>query len=85
MIEDGALIDAIGTIMRSRWDLPADCNEGELIAYSEHLLNRIRAGDSKPALYHWALAVQTKLDMPPSNAATAIVDQAAALVDAGRA
>ena len=80
--------DAIGgiiAIMKSCWDLPADCNEGELVAYAEHLLNRIRAGDSKAALVEWAGAVQTKLDMPVSDAAREIVDEAAALVASGRA
>ena len=85
MIEDGALIDAIVALMRSRWDLPADCNEGELVAYAEHLRNRIRAGDAKPALYEWGNAVQAKLDMPPSDAAKAIVDRAVAVAASGRA
>ena len=82
MIEDGALIDAIVAIMRGRWDLPADCNEGELVAYAEHLRNRIRADDAKAALYEWANAVQTKLDMPASDAGRAIVDGATAAVAA---
>ena len=34
----GAIID----IMKSCWDLPADCNEGELFAYAEVLFDRIR-------------------------------------------
>ena len=79
MVDEGRLIDAIVAIMRSRWDLPADCNEGELLAYAEHLLNRIRAGDSTTALYGWLGAVQTeKLDIPPSHACKEIVDRAAA-------
>ena len=35
--------DAIGgimDIMKSCWDLPADCNEGELFAYAEALLEQ---------------------------------------------
>jgi hypothetical protein len=86
MTRDGDLIDAIVAVMRSRWDLPADCNEGELLAYAEHLLIRLRAGDSTASLYGWASAVQTeKLDMAPSDAAREIVDQSAALVNSGRA
>jgi hypothetical protein len=85
-VDDDALIDAIVAIMRSRWDLPADCNDGELLAYAEHLLNRIRAGDSKAGLGAWLGAVQVdKLDLPPSDAANEIVDRSAALVSSSRA
>ena len=34
-------VDAIMDVMRSSWDLPADCNEGELFAYAEMLFDRI--------------------------------------------
>jgi hypothetical protein len=86
MTGDDKLIDAIVAVMRSRWDLPTDCNEGELLAYAEHLILRIRAGDSKAALIGWANSVQTdKLDMPPSDAAKEIVDHSAALVASDRA
>jgi hypothetical protein len=86
MIDDGGRVDGIVAIMRGRWDLPADCNEGELFAYAEHLLNRLRAGDPPAALSAWLAAVQTdKLDMPASNAAADIVAQAAALLDSSRA
>jgi hypothetical protein len=86
MTGDDKLIDAIIALMRSRWDFPADCNEGEVFAHAEHLLLRIRAGDAKPALIDWANGVQTdKLDMPPSDAAKEIVDHAVALIASGRA
>jgi len=46
--------DAIGgiiAIMKSCWDLPADCNEGELFTYAEVLLDRIQTGGNHDALY----------------------------------
>jgi hypothetical protein len=46
--------DAIGgiiAIMKSCWDLPADCNEGELFTYAEVLFDRIQAGYNHDALY----------------------------------
>lgn len=86
MTGDDKLIDAIVAVMRSRWDLPADCNEGELVAYGEHLLLRIRAGDDKATLVGWANSVQTgKLDMTASDAAKEIVDRSVALVASDRA
>ena len=64
--------DAIGgiiAIMKSCWDLPADCNEGELFTYAEVLFDRIQAGDNHDALYAYLADVQTnKLEMPPSDA-----------------
>jgi len=86
MADNGERVDGIVAIMRGRWDLPADCNEGELFAYAEHLLNRLRAGDPPAALSGWLAGVQTdKLDMPPSDAAADIVVQAAAFLDASDA
>ena len=34
-------IGEILNVMRDTWDLPADCNEGELFAYAETLYDRI--------------------------------------------
>jgi len=66
--------------MQSCWDLPADCNEGELFAYAEILLDRIRAREAKDALYAYLSDVQTnKLDMPPSDGFRTIVDRSMAL------
>jgi hypothetical protein len=76
-----ALIDGIIVIMRSCWDLPSDCNEGELFTYAEVLLDRIQAGDGKDALYLYLANVQgNKLEMPKSEAYKEIVDRSADLV-----
>jgi hypothetical protein len=76
--------DAIGgiiEIMKSCWDLPADCNEGELFAYAEVLFDRIDADDDDDdALYAYLADVQTKLDMPSSDAFKEIVARSIALV-----
>ena len=42
-----ARIGEILDVMRNTWDLPADCNEGELFAYAETLYDRIASGDRK--------------------------------------
>ena len=74
-------IGGILLIMRSCWDLPADCNEGELFAYAEKLFDRIRAGDAIEALQAYLAGVQVgNLDMPASDASKEIVDRAVALV-----
>ena len=72
----GAIID----IMKSCWDLPADCNEGELFAYAEVLFDRIDAGDGSDALCAYLADVQTKLDMPASDAFKEIIARSIALV-----
>ena len=77
--------DSIGgiiAIMQSCWDLPADCNEGELFAYAEVLFDQIEAGDDDAALYSYLADVQTsKLEMPPSDAYREIVDRSIALIE----
>ena len=76
-----SLIAGILAVMRNCWDLPADCNEGELFSYAEILLDRIEAGDSKDALYRYLADVQVKnLEMPMSEAYREIVDRAVELV-----
>ena len=76
MTEESVAIDEIVQIMRSSWDFPADCNEGELFAYAEVLVNRIRAGDSKEMLYSYLAGVQTdELELPSSDAFRLIVDR----------
>jgi hypothetical protein len=81
MADKTSLIDGILVIMRGCWDLPSDCNEGELFTYAEVLLDRIQAGDGKDALYSYLSKVQAdKLEMPPSGAWREIVDRSIALV-----
>jgi hypothetical protein len=75
------LIDGITAVMRSHWDLPADCNEGELFAYAEMLFDRIRAGDGRETLYSFLADVQVKsLEMPMSDVYRDIVDRSLALL-----
>jgi hypothetical protein len=67
-------------VMKNTWDLPADCNEGELFAYAETLYDRIASGDGRDALYAYLGSVQTdNLEMPQSDAFKTIVDRALAL------
>jgi hypothetical protein len=76
-------IDQIGKIvevMRDTWDLPADCNEGELFTYAETLHDRIAAGESQEQLYAYLSEVQVEqLDMAKSDAFRTIVDRAVEL------
>ena len=73
-------IGEILDVMRNTWDLPADCNEGELFAYAETLYDRIASGEGRDALYAYLKGVQAdNLEMQPSDAASAIVDRALAL------
>ena len=75
------LVGAIVDVMRNFWDLPADCNEGELFAYAEMLFDRIQAGDDKDALYRFLAEVEVdKLDMPTSDAHREIVDRSVDLI-----
>jgi hypothetical protein len=81
MIDKTGAIGGIVAIMQSSWDLPPDCNEGELFTYAEILFDRIQAGDGKEALYAYLAGVQVdSLDMPKSDAFKGIVDRSAALV-----
>lgn len=74
-------ISKIIDIMKDSWDLPADCNEGELFAYAEILFDRIEAGESREALYAYLSGVQVEsLDMAKSDAFKGIVDRSLALV-----
>jgi hypothetical protein len=82
MSDKAGRIGEILDVMRNTWDLPADCNEGELFAYAETLYDRIVGGDGKDALYAYLSSVQVgNLEMPPSGAFKAIVDRALALAD----
>jgi hypothetical protein len=81
MSDKTSAITGIVDIMQNSWDLPADCNEGELFTYAEILFDRIRAGDSKDALYAYLSGVQVdSLDMPKSDAFKGIVDRSVTLV-----
>jgi hypothetical protein len=73
-------IGAIVEVMLGAWDLPADCNEGELFTYAETLYDRIIAGDSKDKLYAYLSEVQVDyLEMAKSDAFRTIVDRAVEL------
>ena len=68
-------------VMRDHWDLPADCNDGELFTYAEILFDRIGAGEEPEALCAYLAGVQVdNLEMPNSDAHQEIVDRSVALV-----
>jgi len=74
-------IGSIVQIMRNNWDLPADCNEGELYTYAEILLDKIAAGEDRAALYAFLAVAQVQnLEMPASDASRRIVDRAVDLI-----
>jgi hypothetical protein len=82
MSDKAGRIGEISEVMRNAWDLPADCNEGELFAYAETLYDRIASGASKDRLYAYLAGVQVdNLEMPPSDTFKAIVDRALALAE----
>jgi len=77
MSDRAGRIGGIVDIMTRNWDLPADCNAGELYTYAEILLDRIEAGQDKAALYAFLADAQVKsLEMPASDASRVIVDKA---------
>lgn len=81
MVDEKKPIEGIVEIMRSCWDLPADCNEGELFTYAEILFDRIQTGDKREALYAFLADVQIgKLEMPDFDASRDIVDRSIAAV-----
>ena len=80
MTDKTAHIGEIVQVMLNSWDLPADCNEGELFTYAETLYDQIIAGDSKDKLYAYLSEVQVDhLEMAKSEAFRAIVDRAVEL------
>ena len=80
MADKASRIGDIIEVMRNTWDLPADCNEGELFTYAETLYDRIQAGDSKDELYAYLSGVQVdQLEMAKSDAFRRIVDRAVEL------
>jgi hypothetical protein len=82
MIDKSTAIDGILAVMQSCWDLPADCNEGELFAYAEILFDRIQTGEDREALAAYLADVQARLDLPGSDAFREIADRSIALVRA---
>jgi hypothetical protein len=83
MTDKTSRIGEIVEVMLNTWDLPADCNEGELFTYAEALYDRIAARDGKEELYAYLSEVQVDhLEMAKSDAFRAIVDRAVEL--AGR-
>jgi hypothetical protein len=80
MADKTSRIGEIVEVMLDTWDLPADCNAGELFTYAETLYDRMAAGDGKDELYAYLSEVQVdNLEMPPSDAFKAIVDRAVEL------
>jgi hypothetical protein len=77
MTERTGQIGEIVQVMLSTWDLPPDCNEGELFTYAETLYDRILAGDSKDQLYAYLSDVQVDhLELAKSDDFKTIVDRA---------
>jgi hypothetical protein len=80
MTDKTAHIGEIVQVMLNTWDLPADCNEGELFTYAERLYDRIAAGDGKEKLYAYLSEVQVEhLEMARSEAFKTIADRAVEL------
>ena len=84
MADRAIRIGEIVKVMLNTWDLPADCNEGELFTYAETLYDRIAAGDNKEMLYAYLSEVQVDhLEMAKSDEFRAIVDRAVELARRG--
>jgi hypothetical protein len=79
MADKAARIGEIIAIMRDNWDLPPDCNDGELFTYAKILFDRIEAGNEEPALHAYLVEVQAKLDIPESSVPQIIIDRALGL------
>ncbi len=80
MADKMSRIGEIVEVMLDTWDLPADCNEGELFTYAETLYDRIAAGDSRQELYAYLSGVQVdQLEMAKSDDFKRIVDRAVEL------
>jgi hypothetical protein len=77
MTERTSRIGEIVQVMLSTWDLPPDCNEGELFTYAEALYDRIAAGESQDQLYAYLSDVQVDhLELAKSDDFKTIVDRA---------
>jgi hypothetical protein len=77
MADKTSQIGEIVQVMLSTWDLPPDCNEGELFTYAETLYDRIAAGESQDQLYAYLSDVQVDhLELAKSDDFKTIVDRA---------
>jgi hypothetical protein len=75
-----AQIGKIVEVMLNTWDLPPDCNEGELFTYAETLYDRIAAGETKDQLYAYLSEVQVDhLELAKSDDFKTIVDRSVEL------
>ncbi len=80
MADRTSQIGEIVKVMLDTWDLPADCNEGELFTYAEMLSDRNAAGESKDQLYAYLSEVQVDhLELAKSDDFKTIVDRAVEL------
>ena len=81
MTDKASEIGGIVQVMLSTWDLPPDCNEGELFTYAETLYDRIAAGESQDQLYAYLSDVQVDhLELAKSDDFKTIVDRTVELV-----
>jgi hypothetical protein len=84
MADRTSQINEIVQVMLNTWDLPPDCNEGELFTYAETLYDRIAAGESKDQLYAYLSEVQVDhLELAKSDDFRTIVDRAVELTRRG--
>ncbi|HTR12077.1 MAG TPA: hypothetical protein VMI72_02185, partial [Roseiarcus sp.] len=75
------IVGGVVEVMKSLWDLPADCNEGELFAYAKTLVDRIEAGESQERLRASLADIQIgNWEMSPRDAYKDIVDRSIALI-----
>jgi hypothetical protein len=80
MADKTSRIGEVLEVMLNTWDLPADCNEGELFTYAEALYDRIAAGESKDRLCAYLSEVQVDhLELAKSDDFRTIVDRAVEL------
>ena len=85
MAEKTTEIGEIVQVMLNTWDLPPDCNEGELFTYAETLYDRIAAGEGENELYAYLSEVQVHhLELAKSDAFRTIVDRALELAKPGK-
>jgi hypothetical protein len=77
MADKTSRIGEIVQLMLNTWDLPPDCNEGELFTYAETLYDRIAAGESRDQLYAYLSEVQVDhLELAQSEDFRTIVNRA---------
>jgi hypothetical protein len=85
MADKTSAIGEIVEVMLNTWDLPPDCNEGELFTYAETLYDRIAAGEGANELYAYLSEVQVDhLELAKSDAFRTIVDRAVEVARPGK-